>query len=88
MRLLGIYLNDQLALGVAGRELARRAQRENAATELGTFLQRLAIEVGEDVDALERIMQRLGVPLSRVKRPLALVAERVGRLKPNGRVRG
>ena len=88
MRLLGIYLNDQLALGVAGRELARRAQRENAATELGAFLQRLAIEVGEDVDALERIMERLGVPLSRVKRPLALVAERVGRLKPNGRVRG
>ena len=43
MRLLGIYLNDQLALGVAGRELARRAQQENAATELGAFLQRLAV---------------------------------------------
>jgi hypothetical protein len=88
MRLIGIYLNDQLALGVAGRELARRAQRENAETELGTFLQRLAVEVTEDVDTLERIMERLGVPLSPVKRPLALVAERVGRLKPNGRLRG
>jgi len=88
MRLIGIYLNDQLALGVAGRELARRAQRENAGTELGPFLQRLAVEVTEDVDTLERIMERLGVPLSPVKRPLALVAERVGRLKPNGRLRG
>jgi hypothetical protein len=88
MRLIGIYLNDQLALGVAGRELARRAQRENAGTELGTFLQRLAVEVTEDVDTLERIMERLGVPLSPVKRPLALLAERVGRLKPNGRLRG
>jgi len=88
MRLIGIYLNDQLALGVAGRELARRAQRENAGTELGAFLQRLAVEVTEDVDTLERIMERLGVPLSPVKRPLALVAERVGRLKPNGRLRG
>lgn len=88
MRLIGIYLNDQLALGVAGRELARRAQRENAGTELGPFLQRLAVEVTEDVDMLERIMERLGVPLSPVKRPLALVAERVGRLKPNGRLRG
>ena len=88
MRLVAIYLNDELALGVAGRELARRAQRENAATELGTFLQRLAVEVTEDVDTLERIMERLGVPLSPVKRPLALVAERVGRLKPNGRLRG
>jgi hypothetical protein len=88
MRLLGIYLNDQLALGVAGRELARRAQRENAGTELGVFLHGLAGEVTEDVETLERIMERLGVPLSPVKRPLALIAERVGRLKPNGRVRG
>ena len=86
--MLGIYLNDQLALGVAGRELARRAQRENAGTEVGVFLHRLAAEVTEDVDTLERIMERLGVPLSPVKRPLALIAERVGRLKPNGRLRG
>ena len=88
MRLLAIYLNDQLALGVAGRELARRAQRENAETQLGTFLQRLTHEVSEDVDTLERIMERLELPLSSVKRPLALVAERVARLKPNGRLRG
>jgi hypothetical protein len=88
MRLLAIYLNDQLALGVAGRELARRAERENAGTELGAFLQRLALDVTEDVDTLERIMKRLDLPLSSVKPPLALVAERVARLKPNGRVRG
>jgi hypothetical protein len=88
MRLLGIYLNDQLALGVAGRELARRAGSENTGTELGAFLERLAREVAEDVDVLEAVMQRLEIPLSRIKRPLALVAERVGRLKPNGQVRG
>jgi hypothetical protein len=88
MRLLGIYLNDQLALGVAGRELARRAQRENEGTELGTFLVRLATEVTEDVNTLEGIMERLEIELSPVKRPLALVAERVGRLKPNGQIRG
>lgn len=88
MTLLGIYLNDQLALGVAGRELARRAASENTGTELGTFLGRLAREVTEDVDTLEGVMQRLGIPLSRTKRPLALVAERVGRLKPNGQLRG
>ncbi len=88
MRLVAIYLNDQLALGVAGRELARRAERENAGTELGRLLQRLALEVTEDVDTLERIMKRLDLPVSSVKRPLALAAERVARLKPNGRVRG
>jgi hypothetical protein len=88
MRLLGIYLNDQLALGVAGRELARRAASENTGTELGMFLERLAREVTEDVDTLEGVMERLEIPLSRMKRPLALVAERVGRLKPNGQLRG
>ena len=88
MRLLGIYLNDQLALGVAGRELARRAASENPGSELGAFLERLAREVTEDVEVLEAVMQRLGIPLSRMKRPLALVAERVGRLKPNGQLRG
>ena len=88
MRLLGIYLNDQLALGVAGRELARRAASENTDSELGAFLDRLAREVTEDVDTLEAVMQRLEIPLSRMKRPLALVAERVGRLKPNGQLRG
>jgi hypothetical protein len=88
MRLLGIYLNDQLALGVAGRELARRAASENTGSELGAFLERLAAEVTEDVDTLERVTQHLGISLSRTKRPLALVAERVGRLKPNGQLRG
>ena len=88
MRLLGIYLNDQLALGVAGRELARRAASENTGSELGAFLDRLARDVAEDVDMLEAVMQRLEIPLSRMKRPLALVAERVGRLKPNGQLRG
>ena len=88
MRLLAIYLNDQLALVVAGRELARRAERENVGTDLGTFLQRLALEVTEDVDTLERIMKRLDLPISSIKPPLAVVAERVARFKPNGRVRG
>ena len=86
--LLGIYLNDQLALGVAGRELARRAASENTGSELGAFLERLALEVTEDVEVLEAVMKRLGIPLSRMKRPLALVAERLGRLKPNGQLRG
>jgi hypothetical protein len=48
----------------------------------------LATEVTEDVNTLEGIMERLEIELSPVKRPLALVAERVGRLKPNGQIRG
>jgi hypothetical protein len=86
--LLGIYLNDQLALGIGFRELARRAQRENEGTELGDALERVATGIGEDVQTFERLMARLGVQKSRVKGPLAIAAERVGRLKPNGRLRG
>jgi hypothetical protein len=85
---LGIYLNDHLALGVAGRELVRRAARQNEGTELGGFLGRLAGEVAKDLETLRAIVERLEIPVSRVKGPLALVAERVGRLKPNGQLRG
>jgi hypothetical protein len=88
VNLLGIYLNDQLALGIGGRELARRAQRENAGTELGQALERVAGEIAEDLATLERMMARLGIERSRVKTTLAVAAERVGRLKLNGRVRG
>jgi hypothetical protein len=88
MKLLGIYLNDHLALGVAGRELVRRAARQNEGTELGAFLERLAREVAEDLETLRAIVERLELPVSRVKPPLALVAERVGRLKPNGQLTG
>jgi hypothetical protein len=84
---LRIYMNDQLALGVAWREVARRAQRANAGTELGDALARVATEIAEDVDTFESIMRRLELPVSRVKPRLAIVAERFGRLKLNGRVR-
>jgi hypothetical protein len=86
-RLLRIYLNDELFLGIAGRELAKRSQRANQGTELGDFLDRLAREISEDVATLERLMQRLGIQQSQVKRAFAIVGERVGRLKLNGRVR-
>jgi len=85
---LAIYLNDQLALGVLWREVARRAQQENAGTELGDALERVATGIAEDVDTFAEIMRRVDVRRSRVKAPLAIAAERAGRLKPNGRVRG
>jgi hypothetical protein len=88
LNLLGIYLNDQLALGIGGRELARRAQRENAGTDLGAALERVAAAIAEDLATLEGMMASLGIQRSRVKTTFAVAAERVGRLKPNGVVRG
>ena len=87
-RFLGIYMNDQLALGVLWREVARRAARENRGTDLGGALERVATEIAEDVETFERMMERLGIRRSVVKPALAAVVERAGRLKPNGRVRG
>jgi hypothetical protein len=86
-KLLAIYLNDQLALGVGFRELARRAAKENAGTELGDALGRVATGIAEDIATFERIMNRLGVARSRVKPVAAIAGERVGRLKPNGSIR-
>lgn len=86
-RLLPIYLNDQLAAGIAWRELARRAARNNRGSEAGVAIERVAGAIAEDVDTFRAIMRRIGADESRVKPALAVAAERVGRLKLNGRVR-
>jgi hypothetical protein len=47
---------------------------------------RLHTEVSEDVRELQAVIVRLGLPHRSGLRVLAAVAERVGRLKPNGRL--
>ena len=84
--LLGIYMNDQLAAGVAWREVARRSAGSNKGTPIGQAVDRVATQIAEDVETFERIMERLGIERSRVKATLAMVAERAGRLKLNGRL--
>jgi hypothetical protein len=84
--LLAIYLNDHLAGAVGGLELARRAQRSNAGAPLGDFLAGLVVEIEEDREALELIMDRLGVGEDRAKLAAGWAAEKAGRLKLNGRL--
>jgi hypothetical protein len=86
--LLGIYLNDHLAGATAGSALARRAHRNNRGTGLGAVLERVAQEIEEDRMELLRVMRLLAVEPSTFKRSAAVVTERVGRLKLNGRLRG
>lgn len=83
--LMRIYLNDHLAMGVAGRELAKRSARNNHDTPVGGALSRVAAGIAEDVETFRAVMRRLGVRTSVVKTGLALVAERVARSKLNGR---
>ena len=85
-RLLGIYLNDHLAGATGGLELVRRALGNNRGTAYEADLARLAREIDEDRATLERTMERLRIPRSPVKAPLAWALEKVGRLKPNGRL--
>lgn len=83
---LDIYLNDQLAAGVAWRELARRSARQNRDGELGAALDRVATEITEDVETFREIMRRLRVRTNPAKPVFARAAERLARLKLNGRL--
>jgi hypothetical protein len=85
---LASYLNDHLAGAVAGHELARRAAASNRGTEYGAVLEGIVREIEEDAEALEDLMDRLGVQADRVKLALGWAGEKVGRLKLNGQVLG
>jgi hypothetical protein len=81
--LLAIYLNDHLAAAAGSVALIRRvAGARTGQTAVAT--RQLAQQMAEDRDSLASIAQRLGVRRTFYKEPLALVAERLGRLKPNG----
>ncbi|MDP9257774.1 MAG: hypothetical protein M3Q31_14630 [Actinomycetota bacterium] len=84
-RLIAIYLKDHLAGATAGVALARRVAESNANTSSGSALAQVAAEIEEDRETLKRLMSELGVPGSRLKNAGAWAAERLARLKLNGR---
>jgi hypothetical protein len=73
---------------VVGVELARRAVVSNRAGELGRALTEVCGEIEADQATLAALMDRLGVDRSPVKPAGAWLAEKLGRLKLNGRLRG
>jgi hypothetical protein len=84
--LLPIYLNDHLTGATMGRELAWRAAGANKGTEFGDFLAELASQIEADRALLKDVMARLDVSEDRLKVSAGWVAEKVGRLKLNGRL--
>jgi hypothetical protein len=86
--LLGIYLNDHLAGSAGGVETARRARGSNQGTEFGAPLAALCAEIESDRETLEAVMKELGVARSRIKPAIGWLGEKLGRLKPNGQLRG
>ena len=87
--LLAIYLNDHLAGATGGIELARRLRASNRGNEdFSSVLVELCAEIEADRVTLERVMDRLGIRRDPVKPVAAWVAEKLGRLKLNGQLRG
>jgi len=87
-RYLAIYLNDHLAGAALGVELARRLRSSNQGDpEFGEPLARICGEIEADRETLIRLADRLGVKRDQIKPALAKLAERLGRLKPNGHLR-
>ncbi|MFD4005825.1 transaldolase [Streptomyces rubiginosohelvolus] len=84
--LLAIYLNDHYAGATGGLELFRRAAKATPNSADGAALADLAKQVEEDRDALARIMTDLGVTTSQPKVAMGWLAEKAGRLKPNGHI--
>lgn len=86
MKLLGIYLNDHLAGATAGTERIAHMVRTAGGSALGRALGPVAAEIAQDRTALLGIMRDLGVPVRRYKVCAGWAGEKVGRLKPNGRL--
>jgi hypothetical protein len=85
---LAIYLNDHLAGSVVGVELCRRARASNEGSALGDVLSEICVEIEADQEALRAVMRQLRVRESRLKPAGAWLGEKLGRLKPNGQLRG
>jgi hypothetical protein len=87
-KLLHIYLNDHLAGHIVGRELAKRCRGSNRDSALGEYLDTFLQQVKGEGDVLQDVMDRVGARRDPVKLVAAWAAERVGRLKGNGRLIG
>ena len=85
-KLLRIYVRDHDALLLISQRIARRSMESNRGTELGSMLTRLHEELKQDSQALEEILALLDVRPSRLKRAGTWGAERLGRMKLNGRI--
>jgi hypothetical protein len=83
---LTIYLNDHLSGATAGTELADRVASQNEETDFGKPLRELAAEIDKDRNELLAIMEALEIQVDHVKLAVGWTAEKLARLKPNGRV--
>jgi hypothetical protein len=85
-RLLATYLNDHLAGATAAAEVASRAAASNRDNpRYKAPLTELRNEIWQDRQSLLETMEELDVSVDRAKQLFAWTAEKLGRLKLNGR---
>lgn len=83
-RYLDIYLDDHRAGAAAGLALARRMSDRYGGEPGFEALVGLARDIDDDMRSLDELREQIGSTGGAAKRALALVGERLGRLKPNG----
>ncbi|TQK42639.1 hypothetical protein FBY35_4067 [Streptomyces sp. SLBN-118] len=83
---LRIYLNDHLAGATAGVELSRRVARAHRSSARASEMRRLAEDIDQDRQSLIELMNSLEIAPHRYRMYGGWIAEKVARLKPNGRV--
>ena len=86
LRLRDVYLNDHWAGAAAGSALAARLAKENVKSPWGTDLASISDQIRADKKTLAEIRRQLHSNGGAMKKAVALVGERVTRLKPNGRL--
>lgn len=81
---LHVHLRNHWAAANGGSDFAARVARRHQDQAVGPDLAQLAAQVREDRDTLRQVMASVDARPGLVFPLVARVAERVGRLKPNG----
>jgi hypothetical protein len=84
--LLGLYLSDHLTGATGGSDRIQRMARAYSDTAMGPELAALADEITAAREALRAIIEALDLRQRPYRQAAAWLAERVGRLKLNGRL--
>lgn len=86
--ILGLYLSDHLTGATAGVDRLHRMAKAYAKTDLGPDLARIAREIKEERAFLKDLISTLEMRRRPYRQAAAWLAEKVGRLKTNGRPLG
>lgn len=82
-----VYLDDHAALATAADALLGRMLGAPSHADRRDLLQRVRDDVRDDAERMAGLLGRMDARPSRVKGLAVQIAERAGRLKPNGRLR-